>query len=283
MLRTDFENHKYTAEVLRTSKANITPASSLESLLVGRWKTIEVPQNTGRPVMLHHGFVGSRDPHHRSARTRTNERGVQEQIPRSEVLRGADHYLYDILLAQRDKHIVVAVPFVSLASSVFVKIDKRLAGTGTLYEKLNITRIIVHLASTRGSDENPDRDISITQCQLSYEDPESHRHQLDQVRLTGDNLGATDIYQQLIAPVLDPRQSDLDVTPVVLGFASRVGGVRKSSAITDRHGNFKVHIGPGLRQLLRIFELLDDIETIKGVVAATPNVPILQARAFEES
>lgn len=282
MLRTDFENHKYTAEVLRTSKPNVTPAKRLEPLLAGTWQAVELPQDSGPPIVLHHGFVGSNDPHHRAPRKRINDRGKEQQIPRREKVGNSTYYLYDVLLTQRGNHIVVAVPFVSLAASVFVSIDKRLAGTGTLYEKLDITKIIVHLAAARRTDQTPDRDIAITQCQLAYEDPESRRRQLDHVRLTGDDLGATDIYQQLITPVLDPSTSEFDVTPVMLGFASRVGGVRKSSATTDRYGNFRVHVGPGLRQILRIFDLLDDIEAIRGVVSATANVPILQARIGEE-
>lgn len=283
MFRTDFENHTYTAEVLRTSKVTATPAESMESLLVGRWNLAEVPQAGGAPVTLYHGFVASRMAYHRTTRQRKNDQGVEEEIPRTKELRDKPHYLYDVLLAQRRDHVVVAVPFYALAESLFVKIDARLAGTRTMYEKLNITRIIVHLAAAREpGEEPPDRQIGVTRCQLAYEDPEQRRRDVQQVRLTGDDLGATEIYQQLIAPVLDPTASDLRVTPVILGFASLLAGVKKSSAVTDRHGNFKVHIGPGLRQLLRIFELLDDIEAIKGVVSSTSNVPILQAGAIED-
>jgi hypothetical protein len=282
MLRTDFENRIYTAEVLRILKLPATPAESIEPLLVGRWNNAEVPQGTGASVMLYHGFVSSRLPYHRATRKRTNSEGAQEEIPRTKEVRGHDHYLYDVLIAQRHDHIVIAVPFFALAKSLFVKIDARLAGKRIMYEKLNITRIIVHLAAQQKGKEQSDRMIGVTRCQLTYDDPENRRRAIQQVRLTGEDLGSTEIYQQLIAPVLDPPDSDLRVTPVVLGFASLVAGVKKSSAVTDRHGNFKVHIGPGLRQLLGIFELLDNIEAIKDVASRTPNVPILQAGAIED-
>ncbi len=280
MLRTDFENHLYTAEVLRIGKTTATPADVLEPLLIGKWSRVEVSRGDGAQVLLHHGFFGSRASFHRAIRSRTNEEGKVEQIPRIKSIRGHDHYLYDVLIAQHRDHVVVAVPFHSLAQLFFVRVDERLAGTRTLYERLNITKIIIHLAAEQQQDA--DRHIGVTRCQLAYDDPLEHRRDLHSIRLTGANLASTEIYQQVIAPVLDRSESALQVTPVVLGFASIVGGVKKSSAITDQHRNFKLHVGPGLRQLLRVFDLLDDIEAMKGVALATSNIPILQAGAIED-
>lgn len=291
MLRTDFENHLYTAEVLRIGRTTAAPAGALEPLLISKWSRVEVPHGDGTQILLHHGFVSSRTAFHRAMRSRTNEQGSVEQIPRIKSVRGQDHFLYDVLLAQHRDHVVVAVPFHRLAEGFFVRVDERLAGTRTLYEKLNITKIIIHLAAEQRQDA--DRQIGVTRCQLAYDDPLEHRRDLQSIRLTGANLTATEIYRQVIAPVLDQSksnhqsksnqlESDLEVTPVVLGFASIVGGVKKSSAITDAHGNFKLHVGPGLRQLLRAFDLLDDIEAMKGVASATSNIPILQAGAIEE-
>jgi hypothetical protein len=283
MLRTDFENQLYTAEVLRITKVTTAPADAIEPLLVGKWSTAEVPRGDGTQIALHHGLVASRVAYHRAIRKRINDEGKEEEIPRTKEIRGYSSFLYDVLLAQHRDHVVVAVPFHALAQAFFVKVDSRLGGTRTMYEKLNITKIIIHLAAQHAARGEPsDRRIGVTRCQLTYDDPIERRRDVEQVRLTGANLSATEIYAQLITPVLRPSESDLRVTPVLLGFASFVGGVRKSSALTDRHGNFKLHVGPGLRQLLRVFELLDDIEAIKGVVTATSNVPILQASAIED-
>src|SRR5207247_10424251 len=107
--------------------------------------------------------------------------------------------------------------------------------------------------------------IVVTRCHLAYSDPIERRHDLDQVRLTGANLGATEIYPQLVRPVLHPRPpgSGLTVTPILLGFALTTDNVKKTGAITDRHGNFKVSVGPGLRQVTRLFQLLDEIEAME--------------------
>jgi hypothetical protein len=208
------------------------------------------------------------------------ENGKNEELPRTKQIRGQEHYLYDVLVAQCGEHVVVAVPFHGLAEDFFLKIDGRLAGSRTLYEKLNITKIIVHLAAL-SNDATEGITLGVTRCQLAYNDPSERRRDVDQVRMIGSNLGATEIYQELVKPVLAPADFALQVTPVVLGFASFVGGVKKVSAVTDRHGNFKVHVGPGLRQILRIFDLLGSIQAIKDAVSATSNVPILQAGAIK--
>ena len=70
--------------------------------------------------------------------------------------------------------------------------------------------------------------------------------------------------------------------PVLLGFSLLSDGVRKTSAITDRHGNFKVWIGPGATRIERLFSLLDAVESINGILSTTPNLPILQSKSISE-
>jgi hypothetical protein len=100
--------------------------------------------------------------------------------------------------------------------------------------------------------------------------------------MTGSDLGSSDEYRSLIAPVLK-KNSAKTVTPVVLGFALGKNGVRKSSATTDRHGNFKLWIAPGLRRLTRLFGLLDAIGHMNDVSSDTSNVPILQSKTIREA
>ena len=86
----------------------------------------------------------------------------------------------------------------------------------------------------------------------------------------------------LVAPVLNPEKSTVIVTPNVLGFAMTSNGVKKSSATTDRHGNFKLWVGANLQQLSRVFDLLNVIETLDGITGTTSNVPILQSEKIRE-
>jgi hypothetical protein len=281
MLRTDFENHVYTAEVLRISRNGSVATDAIEGLLTTKWQRHEISTADGRRLLLLHGFVGSKTlgaktPFHRASRTRTTPEGTDEQIPRSSSRHG---FLYDVLLVQDVDRILIAVPFHSLAEKFFVRVDRQIAGTKTVYEKLNITRIVIHLAGEqRDGDES---EIGITKCQLVYEDPEAHRRDLQSIRLIGTNLRRTEIYQQLIGPVLRPRE-DVNVTPNLLGFAAFVGGAKFAGAVTDQYGNFKVHVGPGLRRVVRIFDLLDEIERIKGATTTTSNIPILQGQGIED-
>jgi hypothetical protein len=286
MFRPDFCNQLYTAEVLRTSAATSGAPAVLERLIEGKWHEEHIPGTDGDEITIHHGLVASLVPHHRVRRTVTNEEGVELQIPRTKVIRGREQYLYDLLVVRRRRHVVVAVPFHGLATGLFLKIDKALAGTRTLYETLNITNMVIALGlsgrAIRQAKSEGETAIVVTRCNLAYNDPAERRHDLDQVRLTGANLGASDIYPELVRPVLRPKDSALIVTPVLLGFALLMDGVKKSSATTDRHGNFKVSVGPGLRQVTRLFQLLDEIEGMENVVSTTSNIPILQSRPIED-
>jgi hypothetical protein len=182
--------------------------------------------------------------------------------------------------------VIVAVPFHGLATSLFLKIDKVLAGTRTLYETLNITKLVIRLGSSGrislSARREEDTEIRVTRSHLVYSDPLERRRNIEQIRMTGTNLGASDIYADLVRPVLEPKSAALVVTPVLLGFALTRHGVKKASATTDRHGNFRVSIGPRLRNLTRLFKLLDEIERLQNVVSTTSNIPILQSTAIEE-
>lgn len=286
MIRTDFFNQPYIAELLRTQVGSAERApSAIEEVIHGKWDSDILVDPNGSETTIYHGFIASPYAYHRATRNISSAGGAAIQIPRIKTIRRRDHYLYDILLLRKDEHLVVAVPFHALASRAFVDIDNALAGTRTLYEKLNITNMVIRLGASgrmpvRSEDEDS-TEIVVTRCHLAYSDPGERRRDLEQVRLTGSNLGASEIYAQLINPVLKPKQSPLVVTPILLGFALIRGGVRKSGAITDRHGNFKVSVGPGLRQVIRIFQLFNEVQRIRDVVSTTPNVPILQSKIIE--
>ena len=51
--------------------------------------------------------------------------------------------LYDVFIAQCNHHLVVAVPFHDLAEDFFPRVDNALAGTRTVYEKLDITNMVI--------------------------------------------------------------------------------------------------------------------------------------------
>lgn len=298
MLRTDFSNQPYIAEILKAplSAAEKAPAiiqklvhgrSSTEKPVAGKWADTEtVTESDGAEILLYHGFVASTFAYHRTNRSVAYDGGRMVPIPRTATIRRQEQYLYDVLLVRRNEHIVIAVPFHGLATRVFLDIDKALAGTGTEYEKLNITNMVIRLGSggrlpVKGKKNDGEAEIVVTRCHLAYSDPSERRRDLEQVRLTGYNLGASNIYSDLVTPVLSSKRPGLIVIPILLGFALVRGGVRKSSATTDRHGNFKVTVGPGLRQVTRLFQLLDEIQRLQNVVSTTPNVPILQSAVIE--
>ena len=288
MLTTDFSNQPYVAEVLRGSVSAIARIPAvIETLVDSAWREERVAIAPGDEITIRHSHIASRVAYHRATRSLTNAQGETVQIPRVKAIRRREHFLYDLLLLQRERHLVVAVPFHGLAARVFVDVDKALAGTRTLYETLNITNMVVRLGSSgrvpvaRG--EGHSTEIVVTRCHLMYSDPAERRRDLEQVRLSGSNLGASDIYAELIQPVIHARASRLVVTPVLLGLALVQDGVRKSGATTDRHGNFKVSVGPGLRQVTRLFQLLDEIEAMQDIVGTTSNIPILQSGALEGS
>jgi hypothetical protein len=284
MLTTDFSNRSYTAEVLRTAKDGTPAVNTIEQLLVGRWEKEAFPLGKDMTVDLYHGYLASRLPHHRVRRSVTAGDGTQIDIPRTKDIRGHENFLYDVLVAHRGQTVVVAVPFHGLASEFFVKVDDKLAGSKTMYHRLDITNLVVRLGGVRPakSRDGSADDIGVTRCHLSYSDPAGRRRDIEQVRLSGSNLRKSDIYQRLVGPVLRPSESPLRVTPILLGFASFLGDVKRAGATTDRHGNFKIWVSPGLRQMCRLFSLLDTLEDWKEVVSPTGNIPILQSSGLED-
>lgn len=284
MIRPDFADQPYIAEVLRTSANGSGAVSELGRLVEGKWNEEVILDPAENEIAVRHGFVASDKPYHRVTRTITNANGDAIQIPRQKMVRRREYYLYDFLVVQRGRHVVVAVPFHGLAMRLFLEVDKILAGTRTMYEKLDITNMVIHLGSAGRlalAEGQSGEDIILTRCHLAYSDAAERRRDIDQVRLTGSNLGASEIYAGLVRPVLKPARTGLTVTPVLLGFALFSGGVRKASATTDRHGNFKISVGPGLRQVTRLFQLLDGIERMEDVASTTSNVPILLSSSIE--
>jgi hypothetical protein len=280
-----FSNQPYVAEILRTSAANAQRAQhALRKHVDKNWDEYRLEQIDGRDIHIYHSFVASSIPFHRATRRIIDENGKTIDIPVIKSIRRRDHFLYDFLMLRREQHLVLAVPFHGLANRVFLEIDATFAGTRTEYERIDITKLVVQLGShgilTLGTENEMSSEMVITRCHLAYNDPERKRD-IEQLRLTGANVGASEVYPHLINPVLKPELSNLTVTPVLLGFALVTDGVRKSSATTDRHGNFRVTVGPGLRQLSRLFSLLDQVERLRNVMSTTSNVPILQSGALE--
>jgi hypothetical protein len=276
----DFFGQSYTAEILRTTRAATEIATALAPLVTGPWKGQLIPSDDFSGMTLFHGFLPSTIPYHRTVRQVRSADGMRH-IPQTKTIRGKTHFLYDVLVVCRGRHLLVAVPFYGLAKQFFVAVDRLIAGTRTYYETLNITNMVIRLGTElRGIKTDSER-IVITRCHLRYEDREERRKDLDGIRMTGSDLGATDIYRRLVDPILRPKNNVL-VTPVLLGFASSVGNIRRSSATTDRHGNFKVWASPGLRQIGRLFPLLDSVERLDAVAQTTPNIPILQSAQIED-
>ena len=284
MLIPDFSNQPYIAEVIRTRASSADVISAIGRLLFGEWMQ-ETAIVDDTEILACHGFILSPVPYHRAIRNVRNSDGTAVTYPRSKVIGKDEHYFYDLFVVNRNGHFVIAAPFHGVARDYFPKIDRALAGKRIAYETLNITNMVVKLgtqgriAFPRANDEEDA--IIVTRCHLAYDDPEERRRDIEQIQLTGANLGATKIYSELVRPVISPKKTALTVTPVLLGFALFADGVKKSGATTDRHGNFKVSVGPGVRQLKRLFRLLDGIEGMQSVVSTTSNVPILQSGAIE--
>jgi hypothetical protein len=286
MIRPDFQNQPYTAEVLRsTPSGTLQATAAIEQIVDGRWTKQIAGDTNGREITIYHGMLASPFPYHRAVRIVTEANGAEVQIPRTKVSRRKEYFLYDLLIFRRQEHLIVAVPFHGLAVNVFPRIDEVLAGKRMVYEILNITNLVIRLGTsgriTLPTDPARGSQIIVTRCHLAYADQAQRRRDIEQVRLTGTNLGATDIYPQLVGPVLDSSASSLTVTPILLGFALIKDGIKKAGATTDRHGNFKISIGPGLRQATRLFDLLDEIEAMKNVLSVTSNIPIRQSASIE--
>lgn len=303
MLNPDFSDRTYTAEVIRLKSASTDALQIISDLTHGPRKTLS-EKDLGVPdLKVVHAFVPSKREYHRVEKTIIADDGKRITIPRRIGSARVQSFLYDVLIAQLGRHLVVAVPFHELAEKFFVRVDDALAGTGLRYERLDITALVIELGSggivvLPKQAQGELRALSVTRCHLNYSDRERRNRDLQQIRMTGANLGATKEYQGLIAPVLEDNQgknkdkredneSDEEdkflVTPVVLGFALSAGGVRKSSAITDRHGNFKLWISPGIRRFIRVFGLIRALEDVKNVTSTTTNVPILQSGLIREA
>ena len=287
MLNPDFSDRTYTAEVLKT---NGKPTDALKAILklTQGPKTEEEVKEGENLVRLVHCFLPSVREYHRFPRTVTLENGSRVEIPRSTIFRGKKCSLYDIIIAQCQNYLVIAVPFHHLAEEFFVRVDSALAGTRTLYEKINITSLVMGLGAS-GTTEvevastGEKVSLSLTRCHLSYADRDRAIGHLKQVQMTGPNLGASQEYQTLVKPVLKPVVSGPTVTPIVLGFALIDKGVKKSTATTDQHGNFKIWMAPGVKRMTRIFGLLEAIRVLEDVASTTANIPILRSRTIRDA
>jgi len=288
MRNPDFSDKTYTVEVLKTKADGNGPFHTLAKLIASPEMDRESTEINPSPINLCHGFMLSERGYHRLTRVITLADQTQRTIPTTKSVKGREMYLYDVLVAQCRHHIVVAVPFHEMAEDFFPRIDDALGGSGTRYEKLDITQMVIRLgasgiANILTSSNGNTIGLSVTRCHLSYADQEKRTANIQQIRMTGGNLGASKEYRSLISPVLNPERTSLTVTPVILGFALLSDGVRKSSATTDRHGNFKLWISPGLRRLVRIFDLLATLEKMEDVTSVTSNIPIMQSKSIREA
>ena len=287
MISPDFSDRTYTAEVL-SARNNSADVLQTIAQLTHDPTFEDYGEEGGGSVKICHAFLPTAREYHRYARAVTNSDGVEVMVPRQKRIRGREHNLYDVLVAQCRHHVIVAVPFHELAEDFFIQVDKSLAGKSARYQKLDITALVMRLGSSGaarlpGSEGGDAVSISVTRCHLSYTDQANRSTNLQQIRINGSNLGLCEEYKSLVAPVLSPTRSGLRVTPIILGFALLANGVRKSSATTDLHGNFKIWVAPGLRRLVRLFRLLETLEAMKNITSITPNVPILQSRTIRDA
>ena len=308
MISPDFSSRIYVAEVLRISHKSVNVFDKLLKLTCGphfyEEYEEEFPLNTQRNhtrgkhenehianetvnIKVRHSFIASKFRFHRTIRKIKIGSNEEIEIPRIKHIRGNDSFLYDVLISQCKNNVVIAVPFFNLAEDFFFKVDKALAGYSIFYEKLNITNLIIHLGyqgliNVLLNDNSNKIQIGITRCHLVYSSRDKKKQNLQNLTMSGENLGESDIYCNLIKPVINQDNSSFIVTPTVLGSALFNDGVKKTSAITDKHGNFKIWISPGIRRLKRIHLLLNALETIEDVVSATSNVPILQSKSIQE-
>jgi hypothetical protein len=287
MLMPDLCSRTYTAEVLRT-KGN----AELVADIIGRLTTDHRPQEQVNgpsidPIVITHSFIASQVRFHRP--NRAEEAATEEEVgvlPRTKNIRGKQHYLYDLLLARCGLDVMVAVPYHALALIFYSQVDRALAGKRVVYEKLDIRKLVIRLgksgvANIPSSESHHKLEIGLTRCQLAYSDPKGRSRDLQVVSLSGGHLGTTDVYQYVVEPVINPKASIFEVTPVLMGFALFADGIKKTSATTDRHGNFKLWVGPGATRVERLFSLLDGIGAIEGIISTTANVPILQSKTIE--
>ena len=288
MLNPDFSERTYTAEVMKTEATTDEIFKAILRLTIDPEIEDMADERLGCAVKVGHSFLASRRLYHRSSRTVVSGSGQEITVPRQKTIRGQECSLYDVFVAQYRYHVIVAVPFHELAEEFFVRIDRTLMGSGIHYERLDITEMVIKLgsmgtASILQPSTGETVSLSLTRCHLAYADQQDRSESLQQVRMTGANLGLSNEYRVLVAAVLNRGASGTTVTPVILGFALSSNGVRKSSATTDRHGNFKLWIAPGLRRLVRLFGLLEALEAMKKVTLTTSNVPILRSKTIRDA
>jgi len=285
----DFSDRTYTAEVLAINKNSEVALKAI--LRQSQDPTIDfhVEESSGRKIKIHHAYISSEVRFGRSTRIVNIEGKKQVEIPRRQTYRGKEMFLYDVLIAESGKHFALAVPFHELAETFFVQVDRALVGNGVKYEKIDIRKLVKRLG-IEGATEIPDKDpeniisLCATRCHLAYNYADGRVENLKQIQMTGANIGQSAEYKSLIASIVKPNAyPDFEVTPIVLGVALCVNGVKKSSATTDQHGNFKLWIAPGLRRLTRLFDLLKAIEKIEEVASTTSNVPILLSKTIRNA
>jgi len=288
MLAPDFCDQEYTAEVLRAQGRTDLIVDGIARLTVERGVSEQIESETPPPATILHSFAASRKAYHRTSGTiEVRGEGVVT-VPRTKTIRGEQHFLYDVIISQRGPDVLVAVPYHRLAESFFVRIDKALAGRRAVYERLDITKLVVKLGQTgvaEVADVSGTRklQIGLTRCHVAYSDVQGGSRDLQHLLMSGSQLGASDVYRYVVAPILNPGSYRLQVTPILLGFSLFVDGARRTSAVTDRHGNFKLWIGPGATRVQRLFSLLDAIGSMAGIISTTSNLPILQSRAISEA
>ena len=103
-------------------------------------------KSTGQAISgtILHAFCPSIKGFHRSIRTIEVKDQGTVMVPRTKIIHRKQNYLYDLIVAQRGRDILVAVPFYGLASDFSVRVDTALEGRRTQYEKLNITNMILN-------------------------------------------------------------------------------------------------------------------------------------------
>lgn len=284
MIVPELYNRTYTAEVLRSRGSTDIIIEAIQRLTIEHHQSEQVDQKD-TPTKMFHSFWVSERVYYRSTREVELPNKGRVSVPRTKKIRGKQHYLYDVLVATCGRDVIVAVPYHALAEKFFVQVDRALAGKRAMYEKLDITNLVIQLgqngvAKISSEDERRNLEIGLTRCQLAYSDPQSRSQALQQILMSGGHIGATDVYKYLVKPVLDPKNYPLTVTPIMLGFALFMDGIKKTSATTDRHGNFKLWVGPVATRIERLFTLLEGIKSIEGVLSTTGNLPILQSRAI---
>jgi len=285
MIVPDLCDRTYMVEILRTRGNADAVTEAITALTTEHRPAEEASGPDGVKIQILHSFLPSTRPYHRATRRVEGTGRTTITVPRRRKFRGKPNYFYDVLLVQCRRDVMVAVPYYALAEEFFVRVDRALAGKRVVYEKIDITNLVMRLGQTgavevQSGESSHELQIGVTRCQLAYSDPQGRTRDLQRVYMSGSRIGNTDVYRYLVEPVLNPSGSPLMVTPTLLGFALFMDGIKKTSAVTDRHGNFQLWVGPGVRRIERLFSLLDSVESIKGILSTTSNVPILQSRAM---